>query len=448
MMHPRKWFTWAGLAALFLIRTAGAAGFEEKRFYVTPMVGVTFFDNERKFTNGRDLRNDMYFGGRAGIRMTDLLWLELAGGYTGTKDCSDCTENWVHGSGNLLISPATLHTINPFLSLGGGTSTYTNANNVETKSGTFEAATGVRIRLNETLGLRLEVRDVLAVPKKSWNKAHINDIVAGVGLTFAFGGVGAASDPDSDGDGVPDSRDECPNTPRGCTVDVRGCPIDSDGDGVCDGVDKCPNTPTGAHVDARGCPTDSDADGVFNGIDQCPDTPRGCKVDARGCPIDSDGDGVCDGIDRCPDTPTGVSVDAFGCPPAEREMELLNTGMIMLSNVHFDFDKSEIRSDDYALIDTVGRILTKWPGLNLVITGYADSRGTEDYNEALSRRRAESVRSYLLKHFKEFEPKQLTAKAFGEARPLMPNTTEANMQENRRVVFVALNREILQQRKP
>ncbi len=448
MMHPRKWFTWAGLAALFLIRTAGAADFEEKRFYVTPMVGVTFFDNERKFTNGRDLRNDMYFGGRAGVRMTDLLWFELAGGYTGTEDCSECTENWIHGSGNILLSPATLHTINPFLSVGGGASRYTDANNVETNSGLFETAAGIRVRLNDFMGLRFEVRDLLQIPKKNWNKSHINDVVAGVGLTFRFGGVGAGSEPDADGDGVPDSRDECPNTPRGCTVDARGCPIDSDGDGVCDGVDKCPNTPTGARVDARGCPTDSDGDGVFDGIDQCPDTPRGCKVDARGCPIDSDGDGVCDGIDRCADTPAGTPVDAFGCPPAERELELLNTGMIMLSNVNFDFDKSDIRLHDHAVIDSVGAILTKWPGLNLVITGYTDSRGTAEYNQALSRRRAEAVRSYLLKNFKQFEPAQLTAKAFGEAQPLMPNTTEANMQENRRVVFVALNREILQQRKP
>jgi len=47
---------------------------------------------------------------------------------------------------------------------------------------------------------------------------------------------------DSDGDGVPDSIDECPNTPIGVEVDAKGCPIDSDGDGVPDYLDKCPNT--------------------------------------------------------------------------------------------------------------------------------------------------------------------------------------------------------------
>jgi len=58
---------------------------------------------------------------------------------------------------------------------------------------------------------------------------------------------------DSDGDGVYDNLDRCPDTPKGVTVDTRGCPLDTDGDGVPDYLDKCPNTPMGATVDARGC---------------------------------------------------------------------------------------------------------------------------------------------------------------------------------------------------
>jgi OOP family OmpA-OmpF porin len=58
---------------------------------------------------------------------------------------------------------------------------------------------------------------------------------------------------DSDGDGVTDDLDRCPDTPKGVTVDAKGCPLDSDGDGVPDYLDKCPNTPEGATVDARGC---------------------------------------------------------------------------------------------------------------------------------------------------------------------------------------------------
>ena len=48
---------------------------------------------------------------------------------------------------------------------------------------------------------------------------------------------------DADGDGVPDSADQCPNTPVGVKVDATGCPLDSDGDGVPDYRDQCPGTP-------------------------------------------------------------------------------------------------------------------------------------------------------------------------------------------------------------
>ncbi len=58
---------------------------------------------------------------------------------------------------------------------------------------------------------------------------------------------------DSDGDGVYDYMDDCPDTPEGVVVDASGCPVDSDGDGVADGLDACPGTPRGAIVDHRGC---------------------------------------------------------------------------------------------------------------------------------------------------------------------------------------------------
>lgn len=58
---------------------------------------------------------------------------------------------------------------------------------------------------------------------------------------------------DSDGDGVPDDRDQCLNTPAGVVVDAKGCEPDSDGDGVPDYKDNCPNTPMGAKVDKFGC---------------------------------------------------------------------------------------------------------------------------------------------------------------------------------------------------
>jgi OOP family OmpA-OmpF porin len=452
MRRASTWLAFTALAASLLVRAAGAADFEEKRFYITPFIGWTFFDTERRVVTGADLPNDLYYGGRAGVRLNQLFWIDVAGGYSEVSTCCDWVE-WTHFSGNLMMSRASLQTINPFISLGGGWSSYTHSVGPDENAGTLEAAAGLRVRLNEALGLRLEARNILAVPKGSWAKAHIDDIVVGAGLTFAFGGKSRAGD--SDGDGVPDGRDNCPDTPRGCTVDVHGCPTDSDHDGVCDGRDQCPNTLSGCQVDERGCPIDSDRDGVCDGLDQCPNTLSGCRVDAQGCPIDSDHDGVCDGLDQCPNSARGASVDRVGCEIAEvvprevqeRETELLNTGMLRISDINFDFDKSTIRPDSYHTLDIVGQVLTKWPGLRIEIDGHTDSRGSDAYNRALSHRRAESVRAYLLAHFPQFTPAQLTAKGFGESEPLVPNDSDEHRATNRRVEFKVLNKEMLKRDK-
>ena len=60
-------------------------------------------------------------------------------------------------------------------------------------------------------------------------------------------------------------------------------PLDSDGDGVYDNYDQCPDTPNGVAVDSKGCPPDLDGDGVYDYLDKCPTTPKGATVDNRGC---------------------------------------------------------------------------------------------------------------------------------------------------------------------
>jgi OOP family OmpA-OmpF porin len=81
------------------------------------------------------------------------------------------------------------------------------------------------------------------------DSSNLSGFVESVFLTKAAPMAAA----DSDGDGVPDNKDKCPDTPKGVSVDVFGCPLDADRDGVADYLDQCPNTPKGATVDARGC---------------------------------------------------------------------------------------------------------------------------------------------------------------------------------------------------
>lgn len=86
---------------------------------------------------------------------------------------------------------------------------------------------------------------------------------------------------------------ELSNNPEKAIYMEQKIDKDSDGDGVADRWDKCPDTPVGVIVDANGCPEiidpggpgDTDHDGVPNDVDQCPGTPAGVAVDGFGCPI-------------------------------------------------------------------------------------------------------------------------------------------------------------------
>ena len=232
---------------------------------------------------------------------------------------------------------------------------------------------------------------------------------------------------DSDGDGVFDGIDRCPDTPKGWPVDTTGCPTDTDGDGVVDGLDKCPNTPKGCKVDPAGCPTDTDGDGVCDGIDQCPNTMCGCRVDAKGCPSDSDGDGVCDGIYQCPGTPAGSKVDAKGCPPPPPPFEK----ELVLEGVNFDFGKSELKPEATAILDTVVDSLKAYPDVKVEVGGHTDSVGSAAYNQKLSEARAHAVRDYLVS--KGANGDNLSWKGYGKDGPIADNKTEEGRAKNRRV---------------
>jgi outer membrane protein OmpA-like peptidoglycan-associated protein len=141
----------------------------------------------------------------------------------------------------------------------------------------------------------------------------------------------------------------------------------------------------------------------------------------------------------------GLKVDAKGCPieVTERETELLDTGMIRLQNVNFETNKSDILPDSYPTLDAVGTLLTRWPQLKLEIGGHTDSRGSAAANQKLSEARAEAVRTYLTGKFAQLAPGQFTVKGYGEAKPVVRNTSELNWAKNRRVEFVVINKDVL-----
>jgi outer membrane protein OmpA-like peptidoglycan-associated protein len=227
-------------------------------------------------------------------------------------------------------------------------------------------------------------------------------------------------DRDKDNDGVVDRLDKCPEK-AGLRV-FDGCP-DTDGDGVADALDKCPEK-AGLRV-FDGCP-DTDGDGIADLEDNCPDK-AGLK-NFGGCP-DTDGDGVMDKEDRCPST-AGVVANK-GCPEIKKEeLKILTLAM---TGVKFDVGKSTLRKESFPVLDNVAALMQKYPSYQLDIRGYTDSDGNDAKNKALSETRAKACLDYLVK--KGVEKTRLKSAGFGEASPLVPNTTKPNKAQNRRVEF-------------
>ncbi len=425
-------------AALLLapVTLAAAAGGEKGDWELGLFGGQGFPDDyERTAPPGAalDPEDDLLYGARVGYFFHPRWSLE--GSYQTFSSDTDFTS----GSNvefeidsirlNLLLNFRPGADFRPFLTLGAGRESTDVEGLLDEDDIGFNVGGGLRWFLGNTFGIRLDARYVSVDVGGSVDDRQGN-LEGTFGILWAFGGQPAA---DSDGDGVKDRRDKCPDTPRGAVVDAMGCPLDGDKDGVPDGLDKCPDTPKGAQVDATGCPKDSDGDGVPDGLDKCPDTPKGAQVDAAGCPKDSDGDGVPDGTDKCPDTPKGKKVDEKGCEILFDEVR----STLVLKGVNFEFNSAELTANSRTILDSVAASLREWKEIRVEVAGHTDSIGSDGYNKTLSQRRAESVRKYLVS--KGVDGSRLTAKGYGESKPIADNGTDAGRAENRRVELKKLN---------
>ncbi|MDD3721760.1 MAG: OmpA family protein [Lutibacter sp.] len=320
----------------------------------------------------------------------------------------------------------------PYVSVGGG---YTWLDDFGT--GTFNGGLGFNVWFSDNIGLNLE--------SKYKHTFDSNNIVQhfqhSVGFVFKFGGTDTDGDgvydkddacpdvfglaefngcPDTDGDGIIDSKDDCP-TVFGLAA-LNGCP-DADGDGIADKDDECPNE-KGTKAN-RGCP-DTDGDGVVDKDDDCP-TVAG-PAENKGCPWpDTDGDGVTDNIDKCP-TVAGPASN-YGCPVAPT-VEVMATLNEYARTILFDTGKATFKKQAVDVLKAMTTIFKEYPQADFVIAGHTDSVGSDRSNQLLSERRATAVRDYLISN--GIDAERLTTVGFGESKPVDTNKTAAGRQNNRR----------------
>jgi outer membrane protein OmpA-like peptidoglycan-associated protein len=215
---------------------------------------------------------------------------------------------------------------------------------------------------------------------------------------------------DTDGDGIPDDIDACPTEPEDHKEPdpMDGCPApsDRDGDGIPDDVDKCPDVP-------------EDKDGI--------DDEDGCPED------DADGDGIPDAKDACPKEPGQPDPDPKknGCP---KFIHLEGSTVRVLQQVHFQTTSATILPDSFPMLAEIAALLKATPAIKKMrIEGHTDNHGAADYNLDLSKRRAASVRQWLVDH--GIAPGRLESEGYGLTQPLETNDTDAGRAANRRVEF-------------
>ncbi|MBA2421728.1 MAG: OmpA family protein [Chitinophagales bacterium] len=233
--------------------------------------------------------------------------------------------------------------------------------------------------------------------------------------------------PDTDNDGIQDSEDDCPQV-AGSNMH-KGCP-DSDGDGLYDNEDNCPEI--AGPVDNKGCPyPDSDNDGVRDLDDKCPNVPGPISND--GCPLDDkDGDGIPDKDDKCPNTP-GIP-ELNGCPKLEEKEEAILK--VAFENLEFETGKDIIRTTSNTSLNDLANLLISKPSYGLRIAGHTDNVGSDASNMTLSKKRATAVKTYLVT--KGVPAEKLVVEYYGETRPIADNKTAEGRQTNRRVEMTVI----------
>jgi OOP family OmpA-OmpF porin len=264
------------LLPALLLGSASFADDTQYKYEISPMIGYNLSEGNI------NMKSDGYFTGGLEFQANTLgskISPELSVFYTHNADYdksmgkTDMTRVAFNG----VYTFDKMGTLTPFAKLGAG---YENVNDeiASNQSGFFaDAGAGIKFPFAKAWALKAEAI-YLAKIGNSQNQTVDNNLMALVGITYSFGAMpkpapepvavveetvvvaAIVADKDTDGDGIYDGLDKCPNTPAGSTVDIDGCPVvmDADQDGVIDAQDLCPNTPIGAKVDAHGCQADID----------------------------------------------------------------------------------------------------------------------------------------------------------------------------------------------
>lgn len=333
----------------------------------------------------------------------------------------------------------------PYVAAGGGYVTIG-----ENNAATLDGGAGINFWFNDKVGVTLNTKykhTLVDDPHVSNPDVALQHWQHTLGFIFKFGGTDTDGDgvydkfdacpdvpgleqfdgcPDTDGDGIIDSEDRCPDVAG--LESLQGCP-DADGDGIADIDDRCPDARGTA--ENQGCP-DTDEDGIVDIDDECP--KQAGPKENNGCPWpDADNDGVFDKDDACPKHAGPASNN--GCPVLSED--LIAEMHQLFGEIFFEFGNAEFRREVPEKLDRIAEIMEAHPSYTYSFAGHTDSVGSKKRNQELSEERAMAVKNYLAGQ--GIDAAKMATEGFGEEKPIESNATQKGRDKNRRVELTINN---------
>ncbi len=367
---------------------------------LTPVVGRTFFGERPGASVGSRLRDSFYAGGLAGVGINRWLGVDLAAGFmpTGPRLSAVDQADYAHVAGEIELKPLRAGPIEGFVTGGLGYGRLAADVGPRDTHALLETSAGLKLWAANPYAVRLEVRDLMRLKTLSdVALGNARTIVVSAGLTLAP----LAEAPSRPTEIAPAPATLAPAAPPVALADT--------------------SRPVGGTVSGS---TERPSSLAIQGATNAASPP---SVPREAAPPSSA---------TAESTPRDTAATAAA---SSRALEAHFDGELRLE-VHFDTDRAELDPGAKAILDSDGAALVHERGLELEIAGHADSRGTAEHNRALSVRRARNVERYLARRFPALD-RHMRARGYGEARPLVANTSEENLARNRRVEIVVLGDE-------
>jgi OOP family OmpA-OmpF porin len=415
-MFRRQGHLWVKTCCLVLVvlllSVLGTPAWAEIRagsFSASPFVGGFLFEGNQ------DLRHRPVFGARLGYDVTRHWGVEalldyVPGRYAATDSYTDVSNYRLEGLYHFLPGGKLV----PFLAAGvGGMSINSKDNAIQKDLPVLDYGAGVKYFLTERIALRADVRHVLAFG------SPYNNLEYTLGVVFYFGGSNAVA-----ASTAPETR-PVPTTP----VSALPEPISLTATPVSDSrIDLAWNAPAGA------AEYKIFRDGPQLSTTTAPSlSDTGLTASTRYCYRVT----ALDGTNRELAMSNEACATTLGpAPKQEAAMAAPPTEPYMLEDIHFDFDKSDLKFEARTILKrhAAWMIENRDVVLTILVEGHCDERGTAEYNMALGQRRANAAARYLIDL--GVDARRITTISYGFERPVDPRHNEEAWAKNRRAHFV------------